>query len=556
MPTPGSPSDPPSSDRPSDRQSHASLVESEERIRSFVALTRDAVWCFEVDEAIDPEAPVEEQIGRLMEARLAYCNQAYASFRGADSPEELLGMRFADVTRASPETNARAFGEGARSGHYLAETELELVRHDGARRIVSTTAFGVRDAEGMLVRLWGRGTDVTDRLRAEEERERLELQLQRAQRLESVGALAGGVAHDFNNLLTAILGAAELASADPDEVAESMETIREAALRARELTRQLLSFARHEPIERRTVDLRDLVARLGPILRRILPSRIDLVMHTVGDPALVVGDPSQLEQIVMNLAINARDAIASEGRIDVGVGHATLVPHDPVVALSGIEAGPVIRLSVSDSGTGMAPEVLERAFDPFFTTKAEGVGTGLGLSIVHGTVRRHGGWIRVESAPGFGTTFLIDLPVPDPSTIAPAAPAPSAPIERPEPGRRTVLVAEDEPLILSLFERVLEREGYRVLSAGSGKKAIELLAAEAGPIDAVISDVVMAGVSGIDVFHAARARLPNVPVLLCSGYTAGLVPDAVLEQPRCRLLHKPFRAETLLRTLDELILAS
>ena len=545
------------SDRPpSERPSRASLVESEERIRSFVALTRDSVWCFEVDEPMDPEAPVEEQMRALQDARLAYCNQAYATFRGVESPEELLGKRFAEVTRATLEANTRAFEEGARSGHYLAETELELVRHDGAHRILSTTAFGVSNADGMLVRLWGRGTDVTERLHAERERERLELQLQRAQRLESVGALAGGVAHDFNNLLTAILGAAELASADPAEVEESVETIREAALRARELTRQLLSFARHEPLERRTVDLRDLVGRLGPILRRILPSRIDLVMHAAGEPAHVLGDPSQLEQIVMNLAMNARDALPSEGRIDVGVVNAVLEPDDPIVTLSSIEAGPVIRLSVSDSGTGMAPEVLERVFDPFFTTKAEGVGTGLGLSIVHGTVRRHGGWVRAESTPGLGTTFLIDFPVHTVTPVRSVEPAPRSEVERASPGRRTVLVAEDEPLILSLFERVLEREGYRVLSAPSGKRAIELLHSEAGPIDAIVSDVVMAGVSGIDVFHAARARLPNVPVLLCSGYTAGLVPDEVLQQPRCRLLHKPFRAETLLSALDELIRAT
>ncbi|MGG5807990.1 ATP-binding protein [Falsiroseomonas sp. CW058] len=380
-----------------------------------------------------------------------------------------------------------------------------------------------------------------------------------AARLQSVGALAGGIAHDFNNLLTAIAGSAEaaLARAPMGEASAELRQVMESAGRGAALVKQLLAFARQQALRPRVVALNEAVAAMGGLLRRLLGSRVRLTVELEEPGRRVRIDPTQLDQVIMNLALNARDAMPEGGSLRIATGHAMVLSPE-AIGQEILPPGRYAVLEVADSGGGIAPDLLPRIFEPFFTTRRERGGTGLGLSTVHGIVRQSGGFIAVDSRRGEGTRFRIWLPRHDGPADPPAQPAPPPAATSPEhvPAPMTctapVLLVEDEAPLLKLAERALTRAGFEVLTAGSAEEALDLLDRGAPRPLALVSDVVMPGADGLELAQALRLRDPDLPVLLVSGYAeAALGRDLTAE--RIRLLPKPYGLADLVAELRAIL---
>jgi CheY-like chemotaxis protein len=353
--------------------------------------------------------------------------------------------------------------------------------------------------------------------------------------MEAVGQLAGGVAHDFNNILAAITGFAGLLMDDFEEKdarRSDVEEILKSTRRAAGLIRQLLAFSRTQVLQPRALDLNRVVTDTVAMLRPLLGAPLRLVTLPARTEMPVYADRTQLEQVLMNLILNARDAMPEGGALTIEVAGAPAEEATP----------PSVTLSVSDTGRGMAPEVAARAFEPFFTTKARGHGTGLGLATVHGIVEQSGGTVRLESQQGRGTTITISLPLTQP---APAVVAP-VPESAPNSGRGTVLVVEDEDTVRTIAQRVLERAGFRVLTARHGADALRVLGESDGAVDVLLSDVIMPEIGGVELAVLARERVPGLPVILMSGYTDADIGPAAENGLVNRFLQKPFNSKTLL----------
>ncbi|MGC4000818.1 MAG: ATP-binding protein [Anaeromyxobacter sp.] len=482
--------------------------------------------------------------------------QAYATFGYDEIPP---GMRVTDFLPPEELAGAKErVGQLASGGQLGAGQEYRMRRRDGTTLpVMIYSAPILRDGKPAGFR--GLIIDVSDQKRAEAEREALRRRVEDGQRLESLGRLAGGVAHDFNNLLTPILGntldALEQLGPEHRVTAQLGEAV-DAARRASDLVRQLLAFGRRQPLVRNALDLNAEITGFHAIMRRLIGEDVTIRLELANDLWALRGDPGQLQQVLLNLAANARDAMPHGGVLTFATRNLDLSPE---AAPAGLGAGPFVELVVSDTGHGMAPEVLERVFEPFFTTKAQGRGTGLGLATVLGVVKQHGGDIAVRSASGQGTSFRVlfpaDLggagaelasPLATPATPAPA-PAPSV------AGERTVLLAEDEPGIRRLIERYLAGAGYRVLPAEDGLDALRVAAAHGeAAIDLLLTDVVMPGLNGRDLCRMLRARVPGLRVLYMSGYTAipGTQED-ILSGVQEGFLPKPFDREQLLAKVGE-----
>ena len=387
------------------------------------------------------------------------------------------------------------------------------------------------------------------------EQRSLEEQLRQSQKMEGIGRLAGGIAHDFNNLLTAILGYAELMEAqlpDDEDLRSSLHEIRIAGERAAALTRQLLAFSRRQVLQPRILDLNLVVSEMEKLLRRLIGE--DVVLTTRLDPGLasVRADPGQLEQVLMNLAVNARDAMPGGGTLTIETRNAQL---DAVFAAAHpcARVGRYVVLVVADTGTGMSAEVLSHAFEPFFTTKEQGKGTGLGLATAYGIVAQSDGFITIESAPGLGTTFRIHFP----RVAGRASVSSSGNRQRVSPrGAETILLVEDEPGVRRLSRTILESLGYHVLEAASGEKALEVARAHVGEIHLVATDVIMPGMSGRVLWDRLRPLRPRTRVLFVSGYTDdAIAPHGVLESGTA-FLQKPFTPHGLAEKVREALDAS
>ncbi|HEX9374234.1 MAG TPA: response regulator [Roseiflexaceae bacterium] len=430
--------------------------------------------------------------------------------------------------------------------------ELELVRKDGQRVWVEINARLISE-DGQPVGVQGIARDIGERRRAEEERRQLEDQLLQAQKMESIGTLAGGVAHDFNNMLTAIIGNIQLVLEDtPRDSADYplLEEIEKAATRATSLTRQLLTFSRRQPIERRTIDLNTTISELSQMLRRIIGEDVQIEMRLAPNMSPVFADPAQVQQVVMNLAVNARDAMPNGGRLLIATGELTL---DELACRNypWTCPGPYAQLIVSDTGIGIDAETLHRIFEPFFTTKERGKGTGLGLSVVYGIVKQHEGFVQVSSDSGQGTTFTIYLPVP--AAVWDAQSPELAPAVR--GGSETILVAEDEESLRYLAATVLERLGYTVLLAEDGLDAVNLFDDHHARIDLVILDLVMPRFGGRDALERMRAIRPDLRALFVTGYddSAGPTLSASSAIPGTTLLQKPYRVDVLGSRVREML---
>jgi two-component system cell cycle sensor histidine kinase/response regulator CckA len=386
-------------------------------------------------------------------------------------------------------------------------------------------------------------TDVT-------ERRRLEEQLRQAHKMEAVGRLAGGVAHDFNNLLLAIMGFSELLLEklpENSEERDAADAIHEAGQRAAALTAQLLAFSRPQGTQPERLDLNAVVAGLEPAIVAALGPQIAIELRPLADEPAVMADRAQLEQAIMSCVLNARDAMPDGGRLTIETVDVSEVG---ARALGGItDDVPHVLLSISDTGVGMNPEVRDRAFDPFFTTKPKGGTTGLGLAMVYAAIQHAGGRVRLESVPHRGSTVRIFLPLAEPDVDA-AAPAPAAPATvRPAAGA-TILVAEDEPAVRALVLHVLRDAGHTVIGAADGIAAIDLAERHDGPIDLLLTDIVMPGPSGIETARRIRAIRPGLRVLYMSGWAADIFKREGVDESEVTLLAKPFSITELVARVD------
>ena len=407
------------------------------------------------------------------------------------------------------------------------------------------------DVSGSLVRL-GDESRVLAILRDVSERQRLEAQLLQSQKMESVGRLAGGVAHDFNNLLGVITGYGdlllhEIGPGHPSH--RRVVEIRKAADRAASLTRQLLAFSRKQVLQLRVLDLNAVVAGIEPMLRRLIGEHIELITALDNGVGRVKADLGQMEQVIANLAVNARDAMPRGGKLLIETGNVEL---DAVYAATRADArpGPLVMLAVSDTGHGMDAEVLGHMFEPFYTTKAPGLGTGLGLATVYGIVRQLGGQVMVYSEVERGTSFKIYLPrleaAADQLQVAAAAGPPPG-------GTETVLLVEDEPALRVLVEEILTKGGYHVLQNEKPEAALALAASHGGAIDLVLTDVIMPNMSGRQMADALRLARPRIRVLFMSGYTDDAISHHGILEPGTHFLEKPFTADGLLRKIREVL---
>jgi PAS domain S-box-containing protein len=454
------------------------------------------------------------------------------------TPQERLGRPTLELVHPDDRPQVeRALREVlARPGHTIRHAARARHKDGGWRRydVVARNLLQDPSVGGVVLN----SRDVT-------EQHDLEERYRHAQKLEAVGRLAGGVAHDFNNLLTVILSSVEGCQrdleagrpVDPDDVTQ----IREAAERARDLTRQLLAFARKQVVAPVALDLNGVVQGSEKLLRRVVGEEIRLEVRTATDLWTVLCDPGQVEQVLVNLAVNARDAMPRGGTLTVETRNARVGPG--AEQDSAERAGEWVQLVIRDTGAGMAPEVMAHLFEPFFTTKEPGRGTGLGLATVHGIVTQSGGHVHVRSEPGQGTEFTVCLPRSRARVAAAGMPAGAA-AEAVE-GSETVLLVEDDPQVRAVTARALERAGYRVLVATDGPAALALVAREGVRLDLVVTDVVMPGMTGPAVVEALRTRQPGLRALFVSGYTQDAVIQRGVLDTGFHFLAKPFTAAAL-----------
>jgi PAS domain S-box-containing protein len=513
-------------------------------------------------------------IGLTLQGVITSWNPAAARLYGY-APEEIVGQPAQVLYPARRRAEETEFLRQAAAGEQVNRIHVDRRRKDGTAIAVSLTAVPVVGAAGTVIGVatvssqdpGPHAINSQDEARADpgrhetaERQSGVQAQLQQAQRLENLGQLAGGVAHDFNNLLAVILNYVafvreELAAATESDWASRLETARDdlaqvtrAADRAASLTRQLLAFARREVVRPQVLDLDTVVTDVEDMLRRTLGEHIELVTSLAGHLWPVLADPGQLEQVLVNLAVNARDAMPAGGTLTIDTLNTT-VDADSIAGGSESPQGRNVRLRVSDTGTGMSPDVVDHAFEPFFTTKNEGGGTGLGLATVYGILAQNEGHIHIYSHPGTGTTFSIMLPV----TAEAAVPLPvTVPYQR-RPKGETVLVVEDEDALREVTKRIFARNGYQVITAANGPEAIQIARTHPSEIHLLITDVVMPHMLGKDVAAKVRDIRPEIEVLFMSGYAQPVLTSQGRLAPNVALVEKPFSEADLLAKAGQVL---
>ena len=519
------------------------LRASDERYRAFLRSSSEAIWRFEMQEPIPVNLPEERQIDLIFQhAYLAECNDAMAKMYGFSRAEEFVGRPVRDFFVRS-ESNVEFLRSFIRAGYRMEDGESHEQDRNGKWKYFLNNHFAIIE-EGHLIRFWGAQRDITDQKRLEE-------QLRQSQKMEAIGTLSGGIAHDFNNLLTVIKGYSSMVldRAKDKELRAQVERIDQAAEQAASLTRQLLAFSRRQILQPKVFNISALVLNLDKMLRRLIGEDIEMVTVAAPDLGLVKTDPGQLEQVIMNLVVNARDAMPRGGKLTLETGNADL---DETYAREhgDVSPGSYVMLAVSDTGMGMDSEGQAHIFEPFFTTKEPGKGTGLGLSMVYGIVKQSGGSISVYSEPGRGSTFKIYLPRVD-------TPAEDITVEQPSTarmrGNETILLVEDDPLVRELARAVLTTCGYSVLVGEDSRTVASLCERHADPIHLLLTDVVMPGASGREVASQVLARRPGIKVLYMSGYTADAVVHHGVLDGGTFFLPKPFTPSSLAAKVREVL---
>ncbi|HET6281222.1 MAG TPA: ATP-binding protein [Polyangia bacterium] len=520
---------------PHDDEAEAALRASEAYTSSVITSALDGIVTFDDEARIMAFNPAAERM---------------YGYRAADIlGKSLLEMLVPPSGRKRQAANLARWVETKQIGVLLPRQELAGLRADGSRFPIELTLVRPSERPSIYVAFM---RDLTDIKRIDAERRRLEEQLRNTQKMDAVGRLAGGVAHDFNNLLSVILGftdlslsalAAEGAPRDPqrDVLRDNLGEVRNAAERAVALVRQLLAFSRRQVLSPRVLDPRALVLNLERILAGLAGEQIELYLNLDDKTGRIKADAGQIEQVVLNLAMNARDAMPDGGRLRIATANVEL-PLSPTEGSP--KRGRYVRLTVEDNGTGMSEDVQAHVFEPFFTTKGTGKGPGLGLSTVYGIVRQSGGHVRFESALGQGTRFEVDLPRIDDDAAVPEA---VNPMHTPVPSGETILLVEDDEAVRHLVRRILEQSGYRVILARHGGEALEFCRRLETHIDLMLTDAVMPVLSGPELLRRAIALRPNMKLALMSGYSDR---PAVTGIP---FIAKPFTPSELERRIRELL---
>jgi PAS domain S-box-containing protein len=525
------------------RKAEEALRRSEERYRVFVGQSSEGIYRIEYDPPISIHLPVDEQVTLGINGRIAECNDSLARMYGFQSASELVGRRMSEFMSVDDSVNRASLGALIANGYRISEAESRGLDVNGNPRIFRNSIVGIVENE-KLVRIWGVQRDVTERVQLEE-------QLRTKQELEAIGRLAGGIAHDFNNLVGIILGHAELLSAGSDlteRLKNGLAQIRRAGERAAALTHQLLAFSRKQVLQPKVLDLNAIVADVQKMLARVIGEDIELVTRLHPSLAPVKADPVQMEQVLMNMAVNARDAMPRGGTLLIETANAA-----PDEALArqhpNLATGPYVMLTVSDTGHGMDAQTLEHVFEPFFTTKELGKGTGMGLATVYGIVTQSGGNISVSSELGKGTTFRVYLP----AETAAAETRVEESAEAVVGGTETILVVEDESNLREITRIFLEDYGYRVLEASDAKQALQLAQTFADPIHLMLTDVIMPGMSGGQLAEQIVSARPGMKVAYMTGYTDEMVVHHNVLEPGIALLQKPFDKLQLARKVRSVL---
>ena len=504
-----------------------------------MVVQRERLFSTTLDSIVDAVIVTDES------DRIGFLNSVACEMLGLD-PVESIGTSLDDRVQFH-----KRVGEDELKGEFDAEVT------DGRVIPVERTTTPLDDASGerngwvLVLHDISRRIENQRIVRAQSER------LRRSLKMEAIGRLTGGIAHDFNNLLTVIMGYSRLISDELSDVdmpsreaiVEDVEGIRKAAMRSAALTRQLLSFSRNQSVERKPTDLNATLAEMEALLRQLLKEDIPLTIDLTGGPSVVFADPSQLEQVIMNLVVNARDSMPEGGRLLIRTEgkHVSLTE---VIGREAVDPGEFVAVTVSDSGAGMDPETLDRIFDPFFTTKETGKGTGLGLSTVYGIVSQSHGFVDVESRPGEGTTFTVCLP-------AHVGGSTSVQLEterlEKDTGAETILLVDDDDAIRTLVSRLLRQKGYQVLAASNAGEALLESENSAGTIHLLLSDIVMPLMSGTNLAIRLRETRPDIGVLLMSGYPESSLPDEERAKMGFHFLEKPVDHGTLAHTVRQIL---
>ena len=511
------------------REAEAALTETRERMRFATEAAGVGTWEWDV---VTDRVAWSELLERLHGLPAGAFGGTFDAFINLIHPDDR------ERVRTSRDPFLRATDDS--------RMEYRVVWPDGSAHWISSIGRAFFDSDGRAVRAAGVGIDVTGQ-------KVLEQQFLQAQKMESIGNLAGGVAHDFNNLLTAIGGYCQLLEERPGLAADVMGDlgeIRRAVDRAAALTSQLLAFSRRQLLALRIVNLNDIIRGLGPMMRRLIEENVELDFRLGADLAPVSVDSGQMDQVLVNLVVNARDAMPEGGTLTIETTN--------VVSATGLSEanvrvppGPHVMLAVTDTGHGIPPDVQRRLFEPFFTTKPTGQGTGLGLATVYGIVKQSGGYIFVYSEPGMGATFKLLFPVVAGETSVDVGKPKAAP-ERLE-GTETVLVVEDDARLRALEERILKQRGYRVLVASTAADALRVCEAEQAPIDVILTDVIMPGGSGRTIGDWAAEHRPETKVIYMSGYTNNAIARHGVLDPDTEFLQKPFSPDALVRKIREVL---
>jgi len=518
------------------REAIVALRQSEAKYRDLFESMLDG---YALHEAICDER------GTLVDYRYLEVNPAFECYVGK-TRAEVIGKRLRELWPQTEPVWLERFGEVVRTG---LPTRVEH-RHAGTGHWYLVHAY--RPAPGRFAITC---TDIDDRKRAEEEREKLEQQLRQSQKMEAIGRLAGGVAHDFNNILTAILGSLELATDSlntrlppVDPAWGHLQQVSLSAGRAASLTHQLLAFSRRQVTQPGAVELNRTIAAMEQMLRRLLTEDTRLALRLAPDLATVYADVGQMEQVVLNLVVNARDALAEGGMLTLETRNVTL-DSDYVALHPEAHAGPHVLFTVSDNGCGMDAATCERVFEPFFTTKPIGQGTGLGLATVYAIIRQAGGHVTVYSEPGVGTTFRLYFP----ATAGVAAAVQAPPVGAAPQGGEVVLLVEDDAAVRTVAEGFLGRAGYQVLVATDGNEALKLAAEHGQSIDLLVTDVIMPDMNGRKLAEQLRQLQPSLRTLFVSGYTANVIAHHGVLDEGVEFLEKPFTRHDLLRRVREVL---
>ena len=523
------------------KKAEDALKENEKRFRMIVENMHDVIWTTDLN------------------LQYTYISPASKNIMGY-TPEEMNSMpigtqltpeSFALVKKIFAEEFAMESGENDADPNRSRIFEVEVIHKNGSTVWVEITATFNRDENGKPVEILLAGRNITERKKMLEEKDKLEKQLIQAQKMETVGRLAGGVAHDFNNMLSVILGYADLAKLrlpEDNPVLEHISEIEKAAIRSKDITAQLLAFSRKQIIAPKNINLNKMITHTQKALIRLIGEDIDLKFHPEDGIWIIKFDPSQIEQILMNLAVNARDAMPAGGKLTIETANIRL--NDAYCREHlGFTPGYYVRLAISDNGTGIDKETLPYIFEPFFTTKETGKGTGLGLATVYGIVKQNGGFINVYSEPGQGTTFKIYLP----RSVEEMDIKQDADEEPLVMGSGNILLVEDDALVLSMVTHMLKSAGYTVIASPNPLEALNLCGNGNSTIDLVITDVVMPIMSGRELRDRLSIIRPDIKVLFMSGYTANVIVHHGVLEEGVHFLQKPFSLKELARKLSEIV---